>query len=80
MLDPIGSGPLLKFPKGMTWGWAVWVTIGAAAGVSVMFPDLIDDWVGGMVADRLIGIAILGLVIACEVVQARRTALARPAR
>jgi TRAP transporter 4TM/12TM fusion protein len=108
VLDPIGSGLLLEFPKGMTWGWAVWVTIGAAAGVvalafaaqghitrplglfartacfaagvSLMFPDLIDDWVGGAVAARLIGIAILGLVIAYETVRARRTGPARPAR
>ena len=100
VLDPIGSGLLLEFPNGMNWGWAVWVTIGAAAGVvalafaaqghitrplglfarmacfaagvSLMFPDLVDDWVGGMVAARLIGIAILGLVIAHEVIRARQ--------
>jgi TRAP-type uncharacterized transport system fused permease subunit len=100
VLDPIGSGLLLEFPNGMSWGWAVWVTIGAAAGVvalafaaqghitrplglaartacfaagvSLMFPDLIDDWVGGMVAARLIGLAILGLVIAYEIMQVRK--------
>ena len=100
VLDPIGSGLLLEFPNGMSWGWAVWVTIGAAAGVvalafaaqghitrplsvvarvacfaagvSLMFPDLIDDWVGGMVAARLIGIAILGLVVAYEVIRGRQ--------
>ena len=99
VLDPIGTGLLLEFPKGMTWGWAVWVTIGAASGVlalafaaqghivrplgvaartaclaaglSLMFPDLIDDWVGGMIAARLIGIALLGGVIAYEVVRWR---------
>ena len=41
-----------------------------------MFPDLIDDWVGGMVAARLIGIAILGLVIAWEVVHVRKNGAA----
>ena len=107
VLDPIGSGLLLEFPKGMTWGWAVWVTIGAAfgvlalafaaqghitrplgvaarvacfaAGVSLMFPDLIDHWVGGMVAARLIGIALLGAVISYEVVRWRRGGGTRPA-
>ncbi|MBX9945917.1 MAG: TRAP transporter fused permease subunit [Reyranella sp.] len=105
VLDPIGTGLLLEFPKGMTWGWAVWVTIGAASGVlalafaaqghivrrlgvavrtvcfaaglSLMFPDLIDDWVGGMVAARLVGIALLGAVIAYEVIRWRGGA--RPA-
>ena len=107
VLDPIGSGLLLEFPKGMTWGWAVWVTIGAAfgvlalafaaqghitrplgvaarvacfaAGVSLMFPDLIDHWVGGMVAARLSGIALLGAVLSYEVVRWRRGGGTRPA-
>ena len=106
VLDPIGSGLLLEFPKGMNWMWAVWVTIGAAAGVvalafaaqghitrplgvaarlacfaagvSLMFPDLIDDYVGGMIAARLIGIAVLGTVIAYEVAHVRKARLARP--
>ncbi len=106
VLDPIGSGLLLEFPKGMSWMWAIWVTIGAAAGVvalafaaqghitrplgigarivcfaagvSLMFPDLIDDWVGGMIAARLIGIAILGTVIAYELNRARNAGPSRP--
>ena len=80
VLDPIGAGLLLEFPAGMTWGWVVWVTIGAvagvaalafaaqghilrplglvartacfAAGVSLMFPDLVDDLV---VAHEVLG-------------------------
>ena len=107
VLDPIGSGLLLEFPKGMSWMWAVWVTIGAAAGVvalafaaqghitrplgigtrivclaagvSLMFPDLIDDFVGGMVAARLIGIALLGTVIAYEFNRRRGAGPSRPA-
>ncbi|MDI1284836.1 MAG: hypothetical protein PSV46_10595 [Reyranella sp.] len=43
-----------------------------AAGVSLMFPDLVDDWVGGMVAARLIGIAMLATVIAYELNRARK--------
>ena len=106
VLDPIGSGLLLEFPKGMSWMWAIWVTIGAAAGVvalafaaqghitrplgigtrifcfaagvSLMFPDLVDDWVGGMVAARLIGIAMLGTVIAYELNRSRKAAPTRP--
>jgi TRAP-type uncharacterized transport system fused permease subunit len=64
----------IKRPLGVVARTACFV-----AGVSLMFPDLIDDWVGGAVAARLIGIAILGLVIAYETVQARRTGPARPA-
>ncbi len=107
VLDPIGSGLLLEFPNGMSWMWAVWVTIGAAAGVvalafaaqghitrplgigtrifcfaagvSLMFPDLVDDWVGGMVAARLIGIAMLGTVIAYELNRSRRAGPKSPA-
>ena len=94
VLDPIGSGLLLEFPKGLFWGWAIWVTIGAAvgivalafatqghmrrplsivervvcfvAGIACTFPDLIDDYVGGMVAARLIGMALLALVVAWQ--------------
>jgi TRAP transporter 4TM/12TM fusion protein len=101
VLDPIGTGLLLEFPKGMNWMWAIWVTIGAAAGVAalafgaqghikrplglvarlgcvvagvlLMFPDLVDDYVGGMVVARLIGLALLGAVLARELAGASRT-------
>jgi hypothetical protein len=36
------------------------------AGIALTFPDIIDDWVGGLVAARLIGFAILAAVIAYE--------------
>lgn len=106
VLDPIGAGLLLEFPKGVTWGSVIWVTIGAAAGVvalafaaqghitrplgigarivcfvagvSLMFPDLVDDWVGGTVAARLIGIAMLGTVIAYELNRGRQAVPSRP--
>jgi TRAP transporter 4TM/12TM fusion protein len=99
VLDPIGIGLLLETPKGMSWGWVPWVTLGAAggivalaiaaqghlwrpvgignrvicglAGVALTFPDIIDDWVGGLVAARLIGLAVLALVIGYELVRSR---------
>ena len=94
VLDPIGIGLLLEVPKGMSWGWVPWVTLGAAggilalaiaaqghlrrplglaergvciaAGVALTFPELVDQWVGGLVAARLIGFVVLGLVIAYQ--------------
>jgi len=94
VLDPIGSGLLLETPKGMSWAWIPWVTLGAAggivalaaaaqghlwrplgpatrvilalAGIALTFPDFIDDWVGGLVAARLIGLAVLVTAIGHE--------------
>lgn len=94
VLDPIGNGLLLEVPKGMSWIWIPWVTLGAAggivalavaaqghlwrplgvatrvicglAGVALTFPDFIDDWVGGLVAARLIGLTVLVAVIGYE--------------
>ena len=40
-----------------------------AAGVACTFPDLIDDYVGGLVAARLIGMALLAGVIAYQFMQ-----------
>jgi TRAP-type uncharacterized transport system fused permease subunit len=99
VLDPIGIGLLLETPKGMSWGWIPWVTLGAAggivalaiaaqghlwrpvsignrvicglAGIALTFPDIIDDWVGGLVAARSIGLAVLVLVIGYEFVRSR---------
>ena len=99
VLDPIGSGLLLEVPKGMSWGWVPWVTLGAAggilalamaaqgqlwrplgvpqriacviAGISLTFPDIVDDWVGGMVAARALGLLILAGVIAYEFTQSK---------
>lgn len=94
VLDPIGIGLLLETPKGMSWGWILWVTLGAAggvvafavaaqghlwrplgagtrvvlglAGIALTFPGVIDDWVGGLVAARLIGLAVLAAVLVYE--------------
>lgn len=94
VLDPIGIGLLLETPKGMGWGWILWVTLGAAggvvafavaaqghlwrplgigtrvlfglAGIALTFPGVIDDWVGGLVAARLIGLAVLAAVLVYE--------------
>ena len=91
VLDPIGIGLLLEVPKGMSWIWIVWATLGTtvgiaafafatqghmrrpltivervvcgAAGIACTFPDLIDDFVGGTLAARLIGIGLLVAVI-----------------
>jgi TRAP-type uncharacterized transport system fused permease subunit len=99
VLDPIGSGLLLEVPKGMSWAWVPWVTLGAAggilalamaaqghlwrplgvpqraacviAGISLTFPDIVDDWVGGMVAARALGLLILAGVIAYEFTQSK---------
>ena len=106
VLDPIGTGLLLEVPKGMSWGWVPWVTLGAAggilalaiaaqghlwrplgwvqrivcvvAGVSLTFPDIVDDWVGGMVAARVLGLAILAGVIAYEFRHSPKAATLRP--
>src|SRR5215203_1794892 len=99
VLDPAGVGLLLKMPKGMSWGWVPWVTLGAAggilalaisaqghlwrplgvpqriacvvAGISLTFPDIVDDWVGGMVAARALGLLILAGMIAYEFTQSK---------
>ena len=103
VLDPIGSGLLLEFPNNLFWGWAIWVTIGAVAGITALafatqgfmrrklsviervvcglsgiactFPDLIDDYVGGMVAARLIGMALLAAVVAWQFISTRKVAI-----
>lgn len=104
VLDPIGIGLLLETPKGMGWGWILWVTLGAAggvvafaaaaqahlwrplgigtrvllglAGIALTFPGVIDDWVGGLVAARLIGLAVLIAVLVYEYRVPRRQAVA----
>jgi TRAP transporter 4TM/12TM fusion protein len=43
------------------------------AGVALTFPGIIDDWVGGMVAARAIGLAVLAAVVIYEYRQPRRT-------
>ena len=42
------------------------------AGIALTFPELIDDWVGGMVVARLLGLVVLAGVIAYEHAAARR--------
>lgn len=104
VLDPIGIGLLLETPKGMGWGWILWVTLGAAggvvafavaaqghlwrplgvgtrvvfglAGIALTFPGVIDDWVGGLVAARLIGLAVLAAVLVYEYRLPRHPAVA----
>ena len=46
------------------------------AGIALTFPGIIDDWVGGMVAARGIGLAVLVAVIAYEYRQPRRAGTA----
>jgi TRAP transporter 4TM/12TM fusion protein len=46
------------------------------AGVALTFPGIIDDWVGGTVAARVIGLAVLALIIAYEYRQPRQKAAA----
>ena len=48
----------------------------ALAGVALTFPGVIDDWVGGLVAARLIGLAVLTAVILYEYRQPRSVAAA----
>ncbi len=47
-------------------------TICGLAGIALTFPGIIDDWVGGAVAARLIGLAVLAAVIVHEFRQPRR--------
>ena len=42
------------------------------AGIALTFPGIIDDWVGGMVAARLIGLAILTAALVYEYRSPRR--------
>ncbi|MFZ5780093.1 MAG: TRAP transporter permease [Pseudomonadota bacterium] len=44
----------------------------AVAGITLTFPDVVDDWVGGMVAARALGLALLAGIIAWEVVGRRK--------
>ncbi len=106
VLDPIGAGLLLETPKGMSWGWVPWVTLGAAggifalaiaaqghlwrplgwpqralcalAGISLTFPDVVDDWVGGLFAARLLGLFVLAVVVWVEFARSRKPQAARP--
>ena len=42
------------------------------AGIACTFPDLIDDYVGGSLVARLIGMAVLGAVVAYQFTQQRK--------
>ena len=44
----------------------------ALAGIALTFPEVIDDWVGGLVVARLIGLIVLAGVIAYEYAGSRR--------
>jgi hypothetical protein len=46
----------------------------AIAGISLTFPDIVDDWVGGMVAARALGLLMLIAVIAYEYTQSKSIA------
>lgn len=46
--------------------------VAGLAGIALTFPELIDDWVGGMVVARLLGLVVLAGVIAYERAAARR--------
>jgi TRAP-type uncharacterized transport system fused permease subunit len=102
VLDPIGIGLLLEVPKGYSWFWIVWATLGTTVGIAALafatqghmrrpltiverlvcgfagiactFPDLIDDYVGGLLAARLIGMALLVAVVAYQFMQKRAKA------
>ena len=47
------------------------------AGIALTFPDIVDDWVGGMVAARALGLLVLAAVIAHEFAQSRKAAAVR---
>ncbi|HYD06501.1 MAG TPA: TRAP transporter large permease subunit, partial [Reyranella sp.] len=94
VLDPIGIGLLLEVPKGLSWPWILWATLGAAAGIAALafatqghmrrplapweravcfvagvactFPEIVDDFVGGTFVARLIGMALLAMVVAAQ--------------
>ena len=42
------------------------------AGISLTFPDIVDDWVGGLVAARLLGLFVLAVVIWLEFLRSRK--------
>ena len=42
------------------------------AGLSLTFPDIVDDWVGGLVAARLLGLFVLAVVIWLEFMRSRK--------
>jgi TRAP transporter 4TM/12TM fusion protein len=44
----------------------------ALAGIALTFPEIIDDWVGGLVVARVIGLIVLAGVIAYEYAGSRR--------
>ena len=44
------------------------------AGIALTFPGVIDDWVGGLVAARMIGLAVLVAVLFYEYRQPRSPA------
>ena len=46
--------------------------VAVLAGVALTFPEIIDDWVGGMVVARLLGLFVLAGLIAYEYAAARR--------
>ncbi|MBR2818143.1 MAG: TRAP transporter fused permease subunit [Reyranella sp.] len=46
--------------------------VAVLAGVALTFPEIIDDWVGGMVVARLLGLVVLAGLIAYEYAAARR--------
>jgi hypothetical protein len=46
------------------------------AGIALTFPGIVEDWVGGPVAARLIGLAVLTAVIVYEYRQPRRAGVA----
>jgi len=46
------------------------------AGIALTFPGIIEDWVGGPVVARVIGLAVLVAVIVYEYRQPRRAGVA----
>ncbi|TAJ83984.1 TRAP transporter fused permease subunit [Reyranella sp.] len=46
--------------------------VAALAGIALTFPEIVDDWVGGMVIARLLGLIVLAGVIAYEYAGSRR--------
>ena len=44
----------------------------ALAGISLTFPDIVDDWVGGLVAARLLGLFILAVLVWVEFARSRK--------
>ncbi|CAN5849415.1 hypothetical protein BH11PSE3_BH11PSE3_46590 [soil metagenome] len=56
-----------------SWCRFIFVLDPIGTGLSLTFPDIVDDWVGGMVAARVIGLLMLSAVVFYEYRASRPT-------